>query len=213
VRGEASVVDSSRVSAGTVDDMNIFGPKHSAERGSAGVVAGMMPAADDFHREAKQVATSILRENAIAQPPVRMNELPRKYGYKVSAQQLPASFSDVLGVLVHRDRLIVVSEQERPEVQNASIARLFALDWLWTTKGASPPHQDVGVGMYLLRNRPLLAQKTPIEWHADILAAYLLVPPFFLSEYRPFASIPSLVELFIVPEEFLSWRLSFDRSG
>jgi hypothetical protein len=109
--------------------------------------------------------------------------------------------------------LIVVNEKERPEVQNSSIARLFALDWLWTTRNLSPPHQEVGIGVYLLRNRPLLAHKTTAESYADILAAYLLVPPFFLSEYRPFASVTSLAELFIVPEEFLSWRLSFDRSG
>jgi hypothetical protein len=192
--------------------MHIFGSRHTADRDA---IAKMAPLGDDFHGEARQIAVSILRENAIDRPPVRMSELPRKYGYKMSAQPLPPTFSDVLGVLVHRDKLIVVSDKERPEVQNYSIARLFALGWLWTTHNAVPPHQDAStLGVYLLRNRPLLTpHKSATEVRADILAAYLLVPPFFLTEYRPFASITSLAELFIVPEEFLSWRLSFDRTG
>lgn len=192
--------------------MNIFGPRHAGRERSA-VAASMSSQADDFHREAELIADGILRENSITQPPVRMNEVPRRYGYKVSAQQLPPSFSDVLGVLDHRDRLIVVGDRERPEVQNCSIARLFALDWLWTSKNLSPPQQDVGPGVYLLRDRPLLSQRSSLaEARADILAAYLLVPPFFLTEYRPFASVTSLAVLFVVPEDFLSWRLSFERS-
>src|ERR1700730_97849 len=191
-----------------------FGSRHSTEGDASGPPLGVSLVGDDFHSEAKQIAEGILRENSVTQPPVRMNELPRKYGYKVSAQEIPPSLSDVLGVLVHRDRLIVVSSRERPEVQNCSIARLFSLDWLWTNKGLVPPHQDSGIGVYMLRDRPLLAQRESVaEARADILAAYLLVQPFFVAEYRPFASITSLSELFIVPEDFLSWRLSFDRSG
>jgi len=164
---------------------------------------------EELLQEAAEAAEKILRENSVSRPPVRMTELPRKYGYKISAQSFPPSFTDLLGVLAHDDKLIVVNEKERAEVQNCSIARLFALDLLWSQGKVNPP---VERGLYLLRDRPLLAQKSQAELRGDMLAAYLLVPRFFLTDYRPFASVTSLAELFVVPEDFLSWRLSFERS-
>jgi hypothetical protein len=133
--------------------------------------------------------------------------LRRNYKFRVAAPNFPTPIgSAVLGFLAWSDKTIVVNGLEPQDSQNTAIARLFARGWLdERRRGDAPAPND----LVRLERRPLAAETSPDERSADVLAAYLLMPPDMLEKYS-FAPHSRLARLFIVPEEFLRWRLTLD---
>jgi Zn-dependent peptidase ImmA (M78 family) len=159
----------------------------------------------DF-KKAREKAAEVLAANAFFRLPVLPKQIAENYGYEVCFKKFDSDDARALGRLdIQNMRIYVNTDGTSLERQTFIIAHEL---------GHALLHKhEIEQGNYEpFCRHPLNDPKIkPLEREADVFAAHMLMPPAEVNKYKDVASISELSQLFIVPEDVVSWRMHIER--
>lgn len=154
----------------------------------------------------ENIASEVLRENFISEPPVPVYELARNYGYEVVEAELP---SNIAGLVDIKKNIIFINKSDTDTRKAFTVAHELGHIKLHASELEKNP--DLGI----LYRQPLGEKNgDEKEQEANFFAASLLVPETMyeevLKQYKdvlPENKIELLSALFGVSREVLGYRL------
>ncbi len=153
--------------------------------------------------KAKNTALSVLAENYISEPPIKVVELVKNYGFDVMETDLP---NDIAGFVDPQKKVIYLNISDTPSRKAFTVAHELGHIKLHLKDLNDNP--DLGI----LYRKPLgKKDEDPKEQEANCFAANLLVPEQMLKatikKYGDLASVENLAILFGVSQEVIRYRL------
>jgi len=158
----------------------------------------------DYNRVLRMVA-AVLKNNAIAYPPVSPREIAESYGIEVIEVEFDKGAKDVAGFFDFEESAIYLNMADPYSRKTFTIAHELGHHLL------HQEHFDRHRNEYVvLMRRPVQSAKEPLEKEANAFAANLLVPRKFLDKYVGYASVTDLANIFAVSKDVIRARLQFE---
>jgi Zn-dependent peptidase ImmA (M78 family) len=155
---------------------------------------------------AVSMASKVLNDNYVTEPPVRVAEIAEAYSWPVKFVTWPPQYAHVSGYCDFDEHHIAVNAAEPAKRQRFTIAHELGHAILHREIIRSAPNR-----YNALLRAPLGGVKDPLEQEANMFAAHLLVPRNMLDRYVNVASDAELSTVFIVSEDVIRYRRQNER--
>lgn len=151
------------------------------------------------YKAAKRKAASVLQENFILEPPVRVDQIAAAYGLRVTEVAFPPEHDDVSGFIDLDNSCIVVNKNDPVTRRIFTVAHELGHWLLHREQILADPERAIVLRVAAGKN------SDPMEQEANCFAAELLVPKEFLARYKD-QSIEMQAKIFGVSTEVISYR-------
>lgn len=154
---------------------------------------------DTLYPQAKQLAEKILKDNFIALPPVRIDEVAKNYGLIVVEADLDHS-SAISGFIDIKNKRVVLNKYDIEPRKAYTIAHELGHYLMHKDKLEQDPDKYA-----IFYRKPIGTEHDPIEEEASCFAAHLLVPDALLTHYKDYDN-NTMAKIFGVPVDVIGLR-------
>ena len=161
------------------------------------------------YQKAKENAEKTLKDNyieSVKDLPIRPDKIAFTYGIEVKYIDFSDKFKEVAGYVNINKNTIYVNDNDHANRQTFTIAHELGHVLLHKQELEEGNH-DIAI---LLRLPIGNHENNPLEREANYFAANLLVPTKFLAVYENIANTSSLSKIFLVSEDVIRFRLTYE---